>query len=407
MRPASRRSAGPTEFVALIGLLFAITAFSIDSMLPALPQIAAELSPGAGNRAALVIAFFVAGMGLGTLVAGPLSDSFGRKRTILAGLALYGVAALVATVAPTLETLLAARLVQGLGAAAPRVVGLAMVRDLHAGRGMARIVSCAMMVFSLGPAVAPLIGAGIIALAGWRGIFPAFLAVAVLAIAWLGLRQPETLVPAARRPFRPAALASALAEVLSQRVIVTAIAVQVLLFGGLFGTLSSAQQIFGQSFGRAAGFPLWFGLIALIAGAASLLNARLVGRLGMRRLVTAALVVAVCLGLATLGLVRAGAGAPWTFAVFMVWATGVFTFQSLTIGNLNAMAMEPVGHIAGMAAAVIGAIATFCAALIAAPIGQAFDGTPLPLILSCLVLHAVALALVASRPRRRVPLSAA
>ena len=190
-RPALRLAQG--EFIALIAMLFATIAFSIDAMLPALPRIAQELTPGNPNAAQLIITSFVLGIGLGTLVAGPLSDSFGRKPVIVAGAALYCLAAAVAYMAPTLETVLAARLVQGLGAAGPRVVSLALVRDLYKGREMARVVSFAMMIFALAPAFAPLLGSAIIAGFGWRGIFLAFITFSAASMLWLASRQPETL----------------------------------------------------------------------------------------------------------------------------------------------------------------------------------------------------------------------
>src|SRR5574343_1074709 len=138
-RPAIPRL-GQGEFIAMIAMLFATIAFSIDSMLPALSEIAAELTPDAPNAAQLILTSFVFGMGFGTLFAGPLSDSFGRKPVIMAGAVLYCVAAVAAYFALTLELVLLARFVQGLGAAGPRVVSLAQVRDLHKGREMARIM---------------------------------------------------------------------------------------------------------------------------------------------------------------------------------------------------------------------------------------------------------------------------
>jgi len=165
---------GQTEFIAMIAMLFATIAFSIDSMLPALPTIAAELTPLAPNNAQLILTSFVLGMGFGTFVAGPLSDSYGRRRIIVAGAVLYCAGAIAAYFASSLETVLLARVVQGLGAAGPRVVSLALVRDLYKGRDMARVVSFAMMIFTLVPAVAPLAASGVIALYGWRSIFIAF-----------------------------------------------------------------------------------------------------------------------------------------------------------------------------------------------------------------------------------------
>ncbi|NVK58951.1 MAG: MFS transporter, partial [Rhodobacteraceae bacterium] len=162
---------GRPEFIAMLAMLFATIAFSIDAMLPALPEIGAELTPDDVNRAQLVVTSFVLGMGIGTFFTGPLSDTFGRKPVVLAGATLYVVMSLVAAQEDSLELLLVARLFQGLGAAGPRVVALAIVRDLHSGREMARIMSFVMMIFTIFPALAPSMGAVIIDLSSWRGIF--------------------------------------------------------------------------------------------------------------------------------------------------------------------------------------------------------------------------------------------
>ena len=395
-----RRLSQP-EFIALIAMLFATIAFSIDAMLPALPQIAAELTPADPNRAQLILTSFVLGMGLGTFLAGPISDALGRKPVIVLGAGLYMVGALLAWAAPTLETVLAARLLQGLGAAGPRVVSLAMVRDLYSGRHMARIMSFAMMIFTLVPALAPLAGQGIIALTGWRGIFLAFLVFAVVATSWLSLRQPETLAKAARRPLHPAVLLRAVAEVLTNRQVVMAMVVQTLIFACLFGTISSTQQIFDVHFGRGAEFPLWFALIALCSGSASLINAALVVRLGMRFLVSVTLAVeALLTALYALTLIAGGLPEGLAFALFVIWAISVFMMAGLVLGNLNALAMEPMGHIAGMAASVTGSLATVASVMIAAPLGLAFDGTPRPLVIGVTALAAAGFVLMRWMPRR-------
>ena len=341
-------------------------------------------------------------MGIGTLFAGPLSDAFGRKRVIVCGAALYCAAAIAANLAPTLGSLLAARVVMGLGAAAPRIVSLALVRDLYEGRAMARVVSFAMMIFTLVPAVAPLLGTVVIDAFGWRALFLAFCLFSALSMTWLMLRQPETLPPARRRPVNGPALRAGLREVLTNRVILTTILVQTLIFGMLFGTLSSTQAIFDQSFGRGEAFPLWFALIALVAGLASLLNAALVVRLGMRFLVTTTLGVQVVLS-GAMALMTASGSWPdaVAFAAFVVWMVSLFATAGLTLGNLNALALEPVGHIAGMAASVTGAVSTVLAVGLAAPLGLAFDGTPLPLATGVAVLALAAFALMRTIPRVR------
>jgi len=384
---------GPTappsraEFVALMAMLMATIAFSIDAMLPALPQIAAELSPEAPNAAALVVASLVLGMGVGTLFMGPLSDALGRKPVILGSCALYCTGAALAWAAPTIELLLAARVIQGLGAAGPRVTVMAVIRDLYSGRQMAQMMSFVIIVFTLVPAIAPTLGAGIIALAGWRALFAAFIAVSAGTALWLMLRQPETLPPERRRSllFRP--VMAAAREVVVHPLVRRATMVQVLAFGMLFANISTTQMVFDQSFGRAASFPYWFALMAVLGAAGGALNAHVVVRIGMRDVVMATLLAQAGLSAAFLAAALSGALPPAAyFAAYLVWAASVFATAGLTLGNINALALEPMGHIAGTAASVVTAFGTIGAALIGGLIGLAFDGTPVPVaggILAC------------------------
>ena len=385
---------GRVEFIALLAMLFATIAFSIDAMLPALPEIGADLTPDAINRAQLVVTSFVFGMGIGTFFPGPLSDVFGRKPVLLGGAALYITASIFAAYAETLELLLAARLLQGLGAAGPRVVALAIVRDLHSGREMARIMSFVMMVFTLFPALAPSIGAVIIDVTGWRGIFWAFVLFSSIASIWLMVRLSETHPRENRRPFRLKTFRAALAELFGQRVVVISIGVQALIFAMLFSMISTVQQIYDISFGRAESFPLWFGGVAIFAASGSVLNAALVMRLGMRFLITAMLSVQVVMAGVTLALFAFGLSGTPAFALFLVWQLSVFFQMGLTVGNINAIAMEPVGHIAGLAASVIGATATVAGVLIAVPNGLMFDGTPVPLAAGIFIEAILALLLI-------------
>lgn len=383
------RRLGLVEFTAMMAMLFATIAFSIDAMLPALPEIARELTPLDINRAQLVLAAFVFGMGAGTLAAGPLSDSLGRKPVIAAGFALYILGAVLAYRAPSLDWLLAARLIQGLGVAGPRIVGLALVRDLYSGREMARVTSFVMTVFMIVPALAPSIGALIIHAAGWRGVFVAFVLFGTVALAWVGMRQPETLAPDRRRPLSVASLWTAAREVLTSREVMTYALVMTLGFGQMFALLSSAQQIFGETYGRAEGFPLWFAAMAVLAGGAGPLNARMVTRVGMRPMVGRAYAAQAVSTLVVVGLMSVLTGDA-AFALFFLWATSVFFMAGLTFGNLNALALQRMGHIAGMAASIVSAISTMMAVVIAAPVGLAFDGTPRPAMIGVLLCSALA-----------------
>jgi len=391
MRPSPTARLSQTEFVALVAFVFATVAFSIDSMLPSLPQIAAELTPEDVNRAQLILTSFMAGMGLGTLFAGPISDAIGRKPALTLGFGLYIAAAGFAIFAGSLEGLLLARFVQGLGAAAPRIAGLAMVRDLYEGRRMAQIMSFVNMLFILIPAVAPSMGAVIIAGFGWRGVFGAFIVFGILGSLWLNLRQPETLPPPARNPLRLARLIASAREVLTSRDVVLCTLTIGLGFGQMFALLSSAQQLFGEAYGRADSFPLWFAFMALLSAIGTIINARLVMRLGMRHLASIAYAAQVVISAIMLTLLL-GNLVPESlrFAMFFLWATSVFTMAGVTFGNLNALALQRMGHVAGMAASLVSAISTMIAVAIAAPVGLLYNGTALPVVTATLICSAAA-----------------
>lgn len=387
LKPLSRG-----EFVALMAALSATVAVSIDAMLPALPEIAASLSPDAPNRAQLVVTSFVFGMGLGTLFAGPLSDAFGRKAMILAGSSLYIGAAIACFFANSLDLLLVARVVQGFGAAFPRIVSIALMRDMFKGREMAKVMSFVMMVFALVPAVAPLMGQAVISVSGWQTIFLVYIGFAAITMIWLGLRQPETLAVAARRPLAMGKLVSATREVLSHRIVLIAIVAQMLTLGCLFATLSSMQGIFEHRFNRVDSFPMWFAVIALCSTMGSMINARVVVKRGMRAVVvttyTGILALTLVMLVATVSGIMPEALA---FPAHILWSIALFAMMSLTLGNLNALAMEPLGHLAGIAASVTSALATVGSVLLAVPVGLALDGTQVPLMVGVAVFSGLSL----------------
>ncbi|OZA07910.1 MAG: multidrug MFS transporter [Rhodobacterales bacterium 17-64-5] len=393
MTPAKRISQG--EFIALTAALFAMVAISIDAMLPALPEIAAALSPDAPNRAQLVITSFVFGMGLGTLFVGPLSDAYGRKPVIYAGAALYALTALACYFANSLDTLLAARVLQGMSVAAARVVSMAIMRDQFKGREMAKIMSFVMMVFIMVPAVAPLMGQGIIAIAGWQSIFLVYILIVAVIMVWFGLRQHETLAVEHRRPLDFRVLVAATQELFTHRIVRVSIMAQTLTMAALFASLSSMQGIFEQRFDRAESFPLWFAFIALGSASGSIINSRVVMRIGMRPVIIMAYGSVLALTLVLLALIATGTmPEPLAFPLHIIWSIGLFSMMSMTMGNLNALAMEPVGHIAGLAASVMTSVATVGSVVLAVPVGLAFDGTALPLMAGVAVFVAGALALM-------------
>lgn len=370
------------EFVAIMAMMVATVAISIDGILPALTLIADELTPDAPNRAQLVLSVFIVGMAIGTFVMGPLSDSFGRKRVIYYGAALYITCALICALTQSFEVLLFARMMQGIGASAPRVVSQALVRDYYQGREMARISSLIMIVFSIVPAIAPLLGSFVMLAFQWQAIFGMFIVFVALSTVWMGLRVDETVGPDNRMALRLRPINSAIKEVLTHPMIVIAIFGLIFAYCVLFVAIFLVQPVFEQVFDRGESFPYWFALVAVLSASASYVNARLVRRLGMRKLIDAAfrtqtILSSMMLVLWMLGALQGTIG----FAIFMLWVFSLFFMAGMTIGNLTALAMEPVGHIAGTAASVIIALATIGSVVFAGIVGQFYDGTLLVMIL--------------------------
>ncbi|MGV6813317.1 MAG: MFS transporter [Brevirhabdus sp.] len=406
MTPSKRL--GFKEFVALMAVLFAIVALAIDAMLPALPQIAHELTPDSPNRAQLIVTSFVLGMGVGTFFTGPMADAWGRRAVILWGLVFYVGGAILAYFETDLERMLFARFLMGIGAAGPRVAAMAIVRDLYSGRMMAKLMSLVLVVFMLVPAIAPAIGAGVIALSGWREIFLVFVAFAGFCALWFSARQPETLAVENRRPLKVATLRDGLRDIARRRRVLVFMAVLALVFAMLFSMISSIQPIMDMHYGKGDSFPIWFALIAVVAGSSGFLNASLVLRLGMRVLVLATFAAQVVIsGVVVLLLWLAPMSPEAEFTMFMVWAISVFFQTGLTVGNLNALAMEPLGHIAGLAASAIGAVSTVAGGATAIPLGLAFDGTPLPLALGLLTMALAGVALMRLEARLSDPVEPA
>ena len=369
------------EFVAIMAMLVATVAISIDGMLPALSIIADELTPLRPNNAQMILSFFVAGMAAGTLIVGPLSDSFGRKPIIYYGASLYIFTSAVCVLSPSLEVILISRFLQGVGASAPRVVAQALVRDFYKGREMARISSFIMIIFALVPAIAPLLGSFVMLAFNWRFIFLMFIAFVAVSTMWMTFRIDESVTKEKRIEFNLKQVGLAFKEVLSNQMILTSIITLVFAYGILFIGIFLIQPVFEQVFNRASTFPYWFATIALLAASSSYVNARLVRKLGMRMLTSIAFRAQVCFSALVFFVYLLGYfEGQFGFFCFLFWMFSIFFQAGLTMGNLTALAMEPVGHIAGTAASLVSAIATIGSVLLAAIVGQFFDGTPAAMI---------------------------
>ena len=381
------------EFVTLLALMVAILAMATDIMLPALDTIGRDLDVADPNDAQLVVSSLFVGFAVGQLLVGPLADSFGRKPVIYAGYVIFISGCLLSMFATSFAMMLFGRVLQGLGAAGPRIISISIVRDGYEGRAMARIMSIIMAVFILVPAVAPAMGQGVMLLAGWRSTFAMPLLLAIIAFAWFAARQPETLAPDARRAFSLANIASAIAEACSDRVVIGYTIATGLIFGAFLGYLSSAQQIFTVTFGKGPQFPLYFAVAAIAIGAASVMNSMLVMRLGMRLLTYRALVGISVISAVFLVPTALAQGVPPLW-LFMTWLLVIFFCTGILFGNLNALAMEPLGHMAGLGAALVGSIATFISLPLGWLVGNTFDGGVSSLVAGFAVFGCAAIAVM-------------
>ncbi len=381
------------EFIALMALMVSIVAVSTDAMLPALTQIGQDLGVTQANNNQLVVTSFFLGLAVGQLFFGPLSDSIGRKSAINLGFAVFAVGCVLSLTASDLNMMLAGRVLQGIGAAGPRTVAVALVRDQYAGRGMARIMSFVMAVFILVPIAAPALGQGILLIADWRGIFWMFLGLAVLATVWLTVRQPETLPREKRRAFSVVRIGNAVLEVCRSRMAIGSAAAAGLIFSAMIGYLTSSQQIFQDAYGVGDLFPLYFAILAIGIGGASIANARLVMRLGMQRLTVWALSAIIIMAAVFFVIAVSLDGVPplWSF---MLYGVPTFFCMGILFGNLNAMAMEPLGHIAGVGSAVVASLTGFISLGLGSAIGLSYNGTVLPLVAGYGVLGGLALLLM-------------
>ncbi len=386
------------EFVAIIAMIMALNAMAIDVMLPALPAIGDALNIVEENNRQLVLLSYLIGFGGAQLFFGPVTDAFGRRGVLVGGLALYSLASIGAIFAMDLDTLLIARVLQGIGCAAARVTVLSVVRDCYTGRRMGKVMSLVMMVFMAVPVVAPSIGQAVLLIAGWHWIFALLLISGVTMMIWSALRMPETLAVENRRPMEVATIVSAYMTALTTRVSLGYTVGTAFIFGGLFSFLAMSQQIFVDIFDLGTLFPIVFAAIAITMAGASFTNAQLVEAIGMRRLSHGAAVVYTALGFAVWLLAALGLENFWAF---MILATLIMTSFGFLGANFNAMAMEPLGAIAGTASSVIGTISTLGGAILGYIMGQLFDGTTQPLGLAYTIygLCAIGCILYAERGR--------
>ena len=396
-------SLGLPEFVTLMALMTSLVALSIDAMLPALDQIGMDLGISDQQSTHLIVSLFFIGMGFGQLYYGPLSDAKGRRHVIISGLIIFAIGTMVCIFAESLLVLLIGRVIQAFGVSGPRIAALAVIRDQYAGEAMARVMSFIMMVFILVPMLAPSFGQAILYLSSWRHIFTSFLLIGLLIGVWFFVRQPETLPKEKRLPFSWSQLWVSSKYILTHKLVMFYTISSGLVFGSFLAYISASQTVFQHIYDTGDLFPLYFAFLAFSIGLASFVNGNLVMRLGMRKLCTWAMFGWVIFSIFLLILCLFNGGIPplWQFVSVLF---GAFFCIGILFGNINSMAMLPLGEMAGIGAAIIGSLSSAFSVTTAVLIGSFIEHSVTPIAIGFLAFGSLSLTFFwfAEGPQSRV-----
>jgi DHA1 family bicyclomycin/chloramphenicol resistance-like MFS transporter len=369
--------------VVFVAFLAIVMAFGVEAMLPAFDEIDDEFGfSDRGLSISLLVTMLLIGMGLGMLVWGPVSDRFGRRPVLVAGLVLYGIGAIGSALAPNIELLLLARAVWGFGAASPSSLRYAIARDLYEGDRMARVVTIATAVFLIGPLLMPIVGELILTVGTWETI--AFVGVGVAAVAaFWSVRFGETLARDARRPLRFGPLLEALGMIARTPQSAGMIVASMFFFASFFVWLGSAQPIIDKIFGRDQQFIWFFGVSGLGMSATLIVTDRWIARVGTRNVAiraAMAFVVVCAVGLAATLIVGGLSLWPW-----FAWVMVINALSAVMGPVCSALALDPVGEIAGVTSSVLGFAALGPGAVLAAIVDARIEDTVTPMIVGSTV----------------------
>jgi len=376
------------EFIFLMAFLTSIMAFAIDAILPALDQIAIDLSFESIKDSQYIISVIFLGFGVGLFLFGPLADAFGRKKPVYLGGVIFIIGCLLSLYAQDFTMMIIGRFFQGLGASAFRIISLAIIRDKYSGAPMARITSLVMTIFILVPVLAPSIGQLMLLKFSWKSIFILFLLMCILTNSWFALRQEETLPLSKRNPLNPKFIMKASIETMTTPLSLISILISGFIFGGFIAYLSSSQIIFQRIYNEGEMFPIYFGSLAFTVGVSSLVNSVLVQKYGLIKLVN------LSLKLMTISLLPLSLSFLFTeyhpsVYIFIANFAVLFFLVGLLFGNLNAMALASLGHIAGVASSVVGAVQNTISVAISILIVSQITNSIEPLIIGFLLLSAL------------------
>ncbi|PJE55774.1 multidrug effflux MFS transporter [Marinomonas sp. BSi20584] len=381
------------ELVALFALMMSLTALSMDAMLPAFPNIAESLAIVDYQKTQWIVSAMILGMVFGEILFGPLSDAIGRKKSILLGISIYIIGSVVALSASSIEVFLLGRMIQGFGVAGPKIASRALIRDMYKGAAMARIMSFVMMVFILVPLLAPSVGQLVLKVADWRWIFALLIAQAAIAGGWLLLRQPETLLKENRIPLNRKRLIADVRVILRRRDVMAFTVLLGCIFGGLMLHISTAQSIFQDVYNTGDRFPLFFAMLAIGSSIINFSNGKIVLRVGMLRCVIGALSVLLSTAFILLIAALYFNGVP-PFVLFMALGMVMFSCFGMVFGNVNSMAMEPLGSMAGLGASLISSLSSMIAIVLSTIAGQFYNFTVIPLASGFVIFSLIALVML-------------
>jgi MFS transporter, DHA1 family, multidrug resistance protein len=380
-KPPKQKPLGQRELIVLMAMLMSLQAFGIDAMLPALGDIARDLS-ASGNDRQLVIGIYFLGAGIGALFPGALADRFGRRPILFISLFAYIAFSIACMFVPDFQSLLVIRFTQGLCTAGLSVLPAAIVRDRVGGDQMAKLMSLIMMTFLVVPLIAPAIGQVIQIIAGWKAIFGFMTFMGIGVGAWAYVRMPETLAPENVQAIRVGVILRNMGQALSNRSAIGYVIGSALVFGSLFGFLNSSQQLISESFAMGNYFAIIFGGCVLGMVLANFLNSRIVERFGARRVSQTALFAFIISASLQMWSASDGQQALWEFLPLLSFNMAMLGFVGANFGSI---AMQPFYHIAGAASSIHTALRMTAGGALGAVIGAYYDGTAFPLATAMVV----------------------
>jgi len=383
------------EFIGIMASLMALAAMSIDALLPGLNEIGKAIGVIYPKDNQFIITIVVLGLGFGQLVSGALSDSIGRKPVMYIGCIVFAIASIICVMATHFEIMIAGRFLQGVGLSAPRSVSTAIIRDKYSGNQMARIMSYIVVVFILAPVIAPTFGKVLLDNFGWESIFYSQLIFGIVVTIWLWQRQPETLKKEDQKKMNLALFSNGLRAFFKIPKAIVYTIISGLISAPFLAYMSASQQIFSQQYNLEDVYPYIFSGLALGIGLATFLNGKLVMKYGMQKM--AMIPMFVLLSISSIYIVLFSGESNPDSIVFIGFLALILFSIGFIFGNLNAMAMQPIGHIAGIGASIIGCVSTLVSVPIAAIIGQFINKTSLPLFIGftvCTILSILMMAVV-------------